>query len=123
MFFPTLVRFAAKRTTGLVGVPVVENSREVLMNVYRQTLEEIKNSGIPEDAAYRKDVENLTKYRMGVIEKESDIDTIERTIGSGQIEELIRIAEDERVLIPKYAEWRLWETRDEADARERAEKQ
>lgn len=40
-FFPTLARYAAKRTTGLVGVPVVENARDVLMDVYRKTLEEM----------------------------------------------------------------------------------
>jgi len=86
-----------------------------LTSIYTQ------DSGIPADATYRLDVESLTNYRMGVVEKETDVVTIENTIGSGQIEELIRIAEDERKLIPKYAEWRMWETRDEYEARERSE--
>ena len=42
-------------------------------------------------------------------------------IGGGQVEELYRMAEDELKLIPKYAEWRMWETRDEHEAREQSE--
>ena len=32
------------------------------------------------------------------------------------------MAEDELKLIPKYAEWRMWETRDEHEAREQSER-
>lgn len=34
---------------------------------------------------------------------------IEKEISCGQLEELIEQANDELYLIPKFAEWRLWE--------------
>lgn len=34
---------------------------------------------------------------------------IERTIGVGQVEELIEHAKSELRLIPEYASWKLWE--------------
>ena len=50
------------------------------------------------------------------------VNKIEDVIGGGQVEELYRMAEDELKLIPKYAEWRMWETRDEHEAREQSER-
>ena len=51
----------------------------------------------------------------------TQVSKIEDVIGGGQVEELYRMAEDELKLIPKYAEWRMWETRDEHEAREQSE--
>ena len=51
----------------------------------------------------------------------TQVNKIEDVIGGGQVEELYRMAEDELKLIPKYAEWRMWETRDEHEAREQSE--
>ena len=50
------------------------------------------------------------------------VNKIEDVIGGGQVEELYRMAEDELKLIPKYVEWRMWETRDEHEAREQSER-
>ena len=41
--------------------------------------------------------------------EEEKVLMFERAVGLGQIEELIAMAEDEHRLIPKYAEWKLWE--------------
>ena len=41
--FATKVLFATvKRTTGLVGVPVIPNARAVLIDLYNRTLENVK---------------------------------------------------------------------------------
>eukprot|EP01113_Clastostelium_recurvatum_P008533 TRINITY_DN1403_c0_g1_i1.p1 TRINITY_DN1403_c0_g1~~TRINITY_DN1403_c0_g1_i1.p1 ORF type:complete len:128 (-),score=29.38 TRINITY_DN1403_c0_g1_i1:47-397(-) len=96
-----------KRSTGLVGLAVVPNAREVLSKLYQQTLKEIRI--IPQGAYYRQHVEDFTKFRLGVVEKETDIRTIEGTIKAGQVEELIVMAKNELFLIPKMAEWKPWE--------------
>lgn len=94
------VRFlATKTTTGIVGVPVVANAREVLIGLYRKTLEEVKI--IPESAGYRDIVERTTRYRLRVCEENKDHNVIEREIDAGIIEELIEQANDELELIPE----------------------
>ncbi|RWR81483.1 ETC complex I subunit [Cinnamomum micranthum f. kanehirae] len=51
-----------KETTGIVGLDVVPNAREVLISLYTKTLNEIK--AVPEDEGYRKAVESFTKHRL-----------------------------------------------------------
>jgi hypothetical protein len=58
---------------------------------------------IPADAVYRQNVEKYTKYRLTVCEAETDLETIERKVMQGQVEELIDQAKDELSLIPKMA--------------------
>ncbi|KAE9464819.1 hypothetical protein C3L33_03274, partial [Rhododendron williamsianum] len=45
-----------KETTGIVGLEVVPNAREVLIKLYAKTLKEIE--AVPEDEGYRKAVES-----------------------------------------------------------------
>lgn len=90
---------ATKTTTGYVGVPVVANFREVLIGLYRKTLEEVKI--IPESAGYRDTVERTTRYRLRVVEENHDHEVIEREIDAGIVEELIEQANDELELIPE----------------------
>ena len=100
MLSRTAIRFFSvqKRTTGLVGVQVLENPRESLIDIYQKTLDTIKvrwfynfssskylktddasntkkkqDSGIPTSAQYYKDVEALTTYRKNIVEKETDV--------------------------------------------------
>eukprot|EP00249_Psilotum_nudum_P032244 c47530_g1_i1 orf=498-989(-) len=96
-----------KETTGIVGLPVVENAREVLISLYKQTLKDVEM--IPEQAYYRKTVEKFTKFRLRVCEEEEDWEKIETRIKCGQVEELIVQAKDELFLIPKMAEWKPWD--------------
>ena len=88
-----------KETTGIVGLEVVPNAREVLINLYNKTLKEIK--AVPEDEGYRKAVESFTTHRLKVCQEEQDWEIIEKRLGCGQVEELIEEAQDELKLIDK----------------------
>lgn len=96
---PLLSKF--KESTGIVGVDVVPNAREVLIGLYNETLKAVKV--IPEDAVYRQSVEKFTNHRLKVCVEENEWDQIEKKIGNGQVEELILQAKDELELIPKIA--------------------
>ncbi|XP_065834841.1 NADH dehydrogenase [ubiquinone] 1 alpha subcomplex subunit 5-like [Oscarella lobularis] len=98
---------AAKKATGLVGLAVVPNAREALISIYQRTLQAL--STIPKEAAYRKNVEEITNDRLKVVEKESNVETIESKIGAGQVEELLKQAEGELNLVSKMKEWKPWE--------------
>jgi hypothetical protein len=94
---PLLAR--VKQTTGIVGLDVVPNAREVLIDLYTKTLKEIK--AVPEDEGYRKAVESFTSHRLKVCKEEQDWELIEKKLGCGQVEELIEEARDELTLIGK----------------------
>lgn len=86
-----------KETTGIVGLDVVPNAREVLISLYTKTLKEIKR--VPEDEGYRKAVESFTSHRLKVCQEEEDWEQIEKRLGCGQVEELIEEAQDELKLM------------------------
>lgn len=88
-----------KETTGIVGLEVVPNAREVLIGLYDKTLKEIQR--VPEDEGYRKAVESFTRHRLKVCKEEEDWEAIEKRLGCGQVEELIEEAQDELKLIDK----------------------
>jgi hypothetical protein len=60
-----------KRSTGVVGLNVVPESRKVLSTLYQKTLLDIQI--IPEFVAYRSAVEELTTYRLGVVQSTEDV--------------------------------------------------
>ncbi|KAK8714759.1 hypothetical protein V6N13_042108 [Hibiscus sabdariffa] len=95
-----------KETTGIVGLDVVPNAREVLIGLYSKTLKEIQ--AVPEDEGYRKAVESFTRHRLKVCQEEEDWEVIEKRLGCGQVEELIEEARDELTLIGKMIEWDPW---------------
>ncbi|CAL0303351.1 unnamed protein product [Lupinus luteus] len=95
-----------KQTTGIVGLDVVPNAREVLIGLYSKTLNEIK--AVPEDEGYRKAVESFTSHRLKVCQEEEDWEDIEKKLGCGQVEELIEEAQDELKLISLMNEWKPW---------------
>ncbi|XP_073031206.1 probable NADH dehydrogenase [ubiquinone] 1 alpha subcomplex subunit 5, mitochondrial [Primulina eburnea] len=94
---PLLMAARVKETTGIVGLDVVPNAREVLVGLYKKTLNEIK--AVPEDEGYRKSVESFTRHRLKVCQEEEDWEAIEKKLGCGQVEELIEEAQDELKLI------------------------
>ena len=62
---------AVKRSTGIVGLDVVKRPREVLATLYKKTLLDL--AIIPEFVPYRQAVEELTTYRLGVVESIEDV--------------------------------------------------
>ncbi|XP_030500933.2 probable NADH dehydrogenase [ubiquinone] 1 alpha subcomplex subunit 5, mitochondrial [Cannabis sativa] len=101
---PLLAR--VKQTTGIVGLDVVPNARQVLIELYNKTLKEVE--AIPADEGYRKAVEHFTRQRLKVCEEEEDWEVIEKRLACGQVEELIEEARDELTLIGKMIEWDPW---------------
>ncbi|KAJ1951294.1 hypothetical protein FBU59_000244 [Linderina macrospora] len=101
-----------KVTTGIVGVPVNPEARPQLIALYKRTLDELK-AKIPEKSAYRQSVEALTAHRLKIAEQNEDAEKIESLIDGGQLEELIKVANDELSLIGKMAEWKAWEPLEE----------
>lgn len=79
----------------------------MLMGLYEKTLQAIKQ--IPDSAAYRINVEKITKHRLEVINSTDNTDEIEATLNVGQIPEIIEQAEDELELIPHMVQWKPWE--------------
>lgn len=96
---PLMMMARVKATTGIVGLEVVPNAREVLISLYNKTLKEIQ--AVPEDEGYRKAVESFTRHRLKVCQEEEDWEVIEKRLGCGQVEELIEEAQDELKLIDK----------------------
>lgn len=88
---------AVKKSTGLVGLPVVPNAREELIKIYAKTLEKVKM--FPADVEYRKGVEQITNYRLSVVKRLPDHEAIEEEIDCGQVEELLDQAQDELELM------------------------
>jgi NADH dehydrogenase (ubiquinone) 1 alpha subcomplex subunit 5 len=88
----------AKTTTGLVGLEVLDNGREELMAASRRILSAVQS--IPEDAVYRRNLEKIYSHRLHVCEQSESVEQVEATLQEGQIEELVKIANDEENLIP-----------------------
>ncbi len=67
----TSVSRPVKGTTGIVGLDVVPNAKEVLTKLYEKTLSDIKI--IPEGVAYRTEVERFTRHRLSIVQKYDDV--------------------------------------------------
>ena len=105
-----LIFLSKKLSTDLAGVDVIPNAREVLISIYKKTIEMINDYGL-EGKEWNKTVLNLTKHRLEVTEQFTDIFDIERELQAGQIEEIVEQAEDEMELLidinEKYKPWEL----------------
>lgn len=66
-----LAQAVRKTTTGLVGLEINSTGRTDLIQLYNRTLKEIEV--IPKDAHYRLSVEQITNYRLKVIESTEDV--------------------------------------------------
>ena len=96
-----------KATTGITGLPVIPESRKILIALYQKTLQEIRT--IPEGVYYRSMVEASTLDKLQTCLDHEEVETIEKKYAPLQIEEMIAMAEDELGLIPMMREFRPWE--------------
>eukprot|EP01115_Flamella_aegyptia_P010777 TRINITY_DN4841_c2_g1_i1.p1 TRINITY_DN4841_c2_g1~~TRINITY_DN4841_c2_g1_i1.p1 ORF type:complete len:165 (+),score=48.71 TRINITY_DN4841_c2_g1_i1:45-539(+) len=108
-----LICLTPKATTYLTGVPVLPNGKYILTHLYEKILNDLEQNNIPKDTFYRKTLDLSINRRLDILRTEEDVEVIEKKINDGQIETLIMDAEDELELIPKMAEWKLWENEDD----------
>lgn len=95
-------------------MPVVPNAREVLLSLYEETLRKVSEYNEAEE--YNAYVIQLVKYRQSIVQRSTDVATIEADVACGQIEELIEQAEDEYDLMIAMNETiRPWEDDPEGD--------
>jgi len=103
-----------KETTGITGINVIPNAREVLMNLLEETR---KKAETYEDVPYNQTVIRLCKYRYKLCSENVDVEELEDAICSGQIEELIEQAENEYdLLIRMNEQYQPWLPDPEGDA-------
>jgi NADH dehydrogenase (ubiquinone) 1 alpha subcomplex subunit 5 len=76
MFLSRVLRTVAvtqkqKLTTGITGLDVVPNAREVLIRLYEKTLADVQvmNADVP----YRMIVEQTVKHRFDIVKKHTDV--------------------------------------------------
>lgn len=60
---------------------------QVLCALYSKTLSLLQ--GFPKEAVYRQQTEQVVQQRLQIVQAESNVTTIEKKIGCGQVEELI----------------------------------
>lgn len=71
--------------------------RRKLKELYITALDRLKD--LPASANYRIFMEELTRYRLKVVEDNESIDAIEETIGYGKVDDLIKAANNELTCI------------------------
>lgn len=97
-----------KATTGIVGLPLKESARTELAQKAEDVLRALDAHGIPTSAAYRQAVEQKCGGLLEGLRNQPDDAELERVFGR-QLEEEIKLCEDELGLIPKMAEWKPWQ--------------
>ena len=105
-----------KLSTGIAMLDVEPFPRMKLMKLYYLTLQELKD--LPDVYGYKVVSQELTRYRMKVVDDNMSIRSIENTIAHGLIEELIFQAHNEIKLLRIMKHWKPWEylhTRDFGD--------
>jgi len=105
-----------KLTTGIAFLDVEPFPRMKLMKIYYLTLQEIKE--LPDAYGYKVLAQELTRFRMKVVDETPSIRGIEDKISAGSVEELILQAHNEIKLLRIMKNWKPWEhlgTRDDQE--------
>ncbi|XP_017781922.1 PREDICTED: NADH dehydrogenase [ubiquinone] 1 alpha subcomplex subunit 5 [Nicrophorus vespilloides] len=97
----------SKLTTGITGLVVNQHPHHTLGVLYGKILRTLQK--MPESAAYRKYTEQVINERASVLKGTACVETVEKSIGCGQIEEVIVQAENELILARKMLTWKPWE--------------
>lgn len=102
-------RGQTKTSTGVVGLDVQPEARDVLIELYKRCAAELTK--FPEGFAYRVDNEQHLQQRLAILLEETDVIRLEEEIDDGQLESLIAEAETElNHTIPSLLELKPWAT-------------
>lgn len=96
-----------KATTGIVGLPLKSDARAELSQKVDDVMRALDAHGIPKTASYRQAVEQKCGGLLDGLKTQQNNEELERLFGR-QLEEEIKLCEDELGLIPKMAEWKPW---------------
>ena len=91
-----------KLSTGIPGLKVVPNAREVLIDLYTQMLRDVKAVQQHSDEdEYRSSAEAMAKARLKICQEvqEGEWEDIEKRFGGVQVEEIIELARDDLLLM------------------------
>jgi ETC complex I subunit conserved region len=87
------------------GVAVHPNPLPALRQTLESTLETL--STIPVDSVYRQATTAITQRKLGILDRaDGDVSAVEKVMDQGQIEEVLKAAEDELSLAGKMIEWK-----------------
>jgi NADH dehydrogenase (ubiquinone) 1 alpha subcomplex subunit 5 len=93
--------------TGITGLYTHPNPRPALIALYDATLKKLED--FPSTSVYRQSVENITKSRKEIVEKNEIREVIEEKVGAGLIEEVLVQAGEELELIKVLGKEQPWE--------------
>ena len=96
-----------KLSTGIAFLDVEPFPRMKLMKLYYLALQELKD--LPDNYGYKFLSQELTRYRMKVVDETLAIRDIEEKIAGGLVEELIFQAHNEIKLLKIMKNWKPWE--------------
>jgi len=88
-----------KKSTGIAGLDVVPNAREVLIKLYTKALNDVKI--MPEHVVYRQVVEEFTSFRLEIVKRHEDV-SAQETGTDGERGGVLRAAapQQRRSLLP-----------------------
>ena len=100
-------RFPPKISTGVTGLPVIPNAREVYLKQINKILRELRVN-LPPESRFRWLYERTFTFRQKIVEAEEDPRVIEKRLNSGQLEELIEEGHNILSQIPQEVEDKDW---------------
>jgi ETC complex I subunit conserved region len=89
------------------GLAVHPNPLPALRTTLESTLQTL--SAIPEASVYRQATTAIIQRRLAILDRaKGNVSVVEKQIDQGQIEEVLKAAEDELSLAGKMIEWKAW---------------